>query len=76
MPTDYSPDLFGFAAVERGKIACSSEGASRRMPEGFYLVRPDRAIGSSIDFRPAFPDTRGRELIEHAVATLVGQRSC
>jgi hypothetical protein len=75
MPTDCSPALFGFAAVERRKIACSMEGASCRMPGGFYLVRPDRAIGSSSDLRPAFRDTGGRDLIEDAVATLVGQRT-
>ena len=76
MPTDCSPDLFGFAAVERRKmVPRSMKGASCRVPERFSLMQPDRAIGSSSDLRPAVRDTRARELIEHAVATLVGQRT-
>jgi len=76
MPIDCSPDLFGFAAVERRKIgARSMKGASCRVPERFSLMQPNRVIGSSSDWRPDVRNTRARELIEHAVATLVGRQT-
>jgi len=75
MPTECSPDLFDFASVEsRAVVAAFDGGAVTSDAGGLLLGATDRAIGLVGRFAGCFTDARRPELIEHAVATLVGQR--
>ena len=75
MPTECSADLFGFTAVEGREVIAAFDGGSITSDAGALLLREtDRAIGLVSRFAACFHDTRRQELIEHQVATLVGQR--
>ena len=75
MQTDCTPDLFGFAAVEGREVVAGFDGGSITSDAGGLLLgATDRAIRVVDRFAACFRDHRRPELIEHEVATLVGQR--
>jgi Transposase DDE domain group 1 len=75
MPTECSPDLFGFARVEGRAVVASFDGGAITSDAGALLLgATDRAIRLVDRFASCFRDARSPVLIEHAVRTLVGQR--
>jgi DDE family transposase len=75
MPTECSPDLFGFAPVEGREVVAAFDGGAISSDAGALLLgATDRAIGMMERFAACFHDVRRQHLIEHEVATLVGQR--
>ncbi len=75
MPTECIPDLFGFAPIEgRAVVAGFDGGRVTSDAGGLLLGATDRAINLVRRFASCFSDARSPALIEHAVATLVGQR--
>jgi hypothetical protein len=75
MPTECTPDFFGFEPVEgREVVAAFDAGAITSDAGALLLGATDRAIKMMDRFASCFHDERRSELIEHAVATLVGQR--
>jgi hypothetical protein len=75
MPTECNPDLFGFAPVEGRRVEAAFDAGLATSDAGALLLgATDRAIGLIDRFAGCFVDRRKAELIEHAVATLVGQR--
>src|ERR1700756_6037410 len=75
MPTECSADWFGFAPVEgREVVAAFDAGAITSDAGALLLGATDRAIKMMDRFASCFHDVRRRELIEHEVVTLVGQR--
>jgi hypothetical protein len=75
MPTECSADLFGFAAVEGRKVVAGFDGGAITSDAGALLLgAADRAIGLTNRLAACFHDERRQDLIEHEVATLVGQR--
>ncbi len=75
MHTECSPEQFEFARVEgRRVVAAFDGGAVTSDAGGLLLGATDRAIGLVGRLAACFRDKRKPELIEHEVATLVGQR--
>ena len=75
MPTECRPDLFGFEPVEgREVVAAFDAGAITSDAGALLLGATDRAIRMMDRFASCFHDERRADLIEHEVATLVGQR--
>ena len=75
MQTECSADLLGFARVEgRAVVAAFDGGAITSDAGGLLLGAADRAIGLIDRVAGCFTDHRCQALIEHEVATLVGQR--
>ena len=75
MLTECRPDLFGFAPVEgREVVAAFDAGAITSDAGALLLGATDRAIRMMDRFASCFHDERRADLIEHEVATLVGQR--
>ena len=75
MQTDCIPDLFGFEPVEGRPVVTAFDGGSITSDAGAMLLgATDRAIGLIDRFAACFHDARRQELIEHEVATLIGQR--
>ncbi|WP_316980346.1 IS1380 family transposase [Shumkonia mesophila] len=75
MPTECTPDLFGFAPVEGRRVEAAFDGGTMTSDAGALLLgATDRAIGLIERFAACFDDGRRAELIEHEVRTLVGQR--
>jgi Transposase DDE domain group 1 len=75
MPTECSAELFDFGTVEgRAVEAAFDAGLVTSDAGGLLLGATDRAIGMMRRFAACFHDERRPELIEHEVATLVGQR--
>jgi hypothetical protein len=75
MPTECSPDLFGFARVAGRSVVASFDGGAITSDAGALLLgATDRAIGLVDRFASCFRDARSPALIEHEVRTLVGQR--
>jgi hypothetical protein len=75
MQTECIPDLFGFARVEGREVVASFDGGAITSDAGAMLLgATDRAIGLIDRFAGCFEDGRCQALIEHEVATLVGQR--
>jgi hypothetical protein len=75
MPTECTPDFFGFPPVEGRDVIAAFDGGSITSDAGALLLKEtDRAIGMVSRFAGCFHDERRQELIEHEVATLVGQR--
>ena len=75
MQTECSADLFGFAPVEGRAVVAAFDGGKMTSDAGALLLgATDRAIGLVERFAGCFTDHRAPELIEHTVATLVGQR--
>jgi Transposase DDE domain group 1 len=75
MPTECSPNLFGFEAVEGREVAAAFDvGAVTSDAGALLLGATDSAIKMMDRFAACFHDERRRDLIEHEVVTLVGQR--
>ena len=75
MPTDCSPTPFESAPVEDRRAVASFDGGAVTSNAGALLLgATDRAIGVVRRFAACFHDARSPERVEHAVATLVGQR--
>jgi Transposase DDE domain group 1 len=75
MQTECIPDLFGFEPVGRRRVEASFDGGRMTSDGGALLLgRTARAIGLIDRFAGCFVDHRNPELIEHEIATLVGQR--
>jgi hypothetical protein len=67
--------LFGFARVEGRAVVAGFDGGRTTSDAGALLLgATDRAIRLVERFAGCFTDSRAPELIEHEVATLVGQR--
>ena len=75
MPTECSADLFGFASVEGRHVVAAFDGGAITSDGGALLLgTADRAIGLTERLAICFDDVRRQDLIEHEVATLLGQR--
>jgi len=75
MPTECSTDCDLFGAVEGRRVVADFDGGTITSDAGGLLLKAtDRAIGLIERFAVCFNDRRRPELIEHSVATLVGQR--
>jgi DDE family transposase len=75
MPTECSPKLFEFEAVERRAVVASFEGGEITSNAGALLLgQVDRGLDLMRRFAGCFSDRRDPRFVEHAVATLVGQR--
>src|SRR4030088_2868202 len=75
MRTECSGDLLGFAPVEGREVVAAFDGGPITSDAGALLLgATDRAIGMMARFAGCFHDERRAGLIEHDVATLVGQR--
>ena len=75
MPTECRPDFFGFEPVEgREVVAAFDAGAITSDAGALLLGATDRAVRMMDRFASCFHDERRADLIEHEVATLVGQR--
>jgi DDE family transposase len=75
MPTECTRDLFGFAPVEGREVVAAFDGGAISSDAGSLLLgATDRAIGMMDRFASCFHDERRADLIEHEIATLVGQR--
>ena len=75
MPTECIADLFGFEAVDGRRVEASFDGGRMTSDAGALLrARTARAIGLIDRFSGCFEDRRDPSLIEHEIATLVGQR--
>jgi len=75
MPTECSATTMLFAAVEQRRVVADFDGGAMTSDAGALLLgASDRAIGLVDRFASGFVDARRPELVEHEVATLVGQR--
>ncbi len=75
MPTECNPTLFEFAPVAGRAVVVAFDGERLRPDAGSLLLgATNGAIGLVDRFAACFTDHRCAELIEHEVATLVGQR--
>jgi Transposase DDE domain group 1 len=75
MQTDCSTTLFEFAPVEERKVVASFDGGTMTSNAGALLLgMADKAIRLVERAASCFVDRRDPALIEHSVATLVGQR--
>ena len=75
MPTECIAEQFDFGTVEGRAVEAAFDAGLVTSDAGALLLRAtDRAIGLMDRFAACFHDERRRELIEHEVVTLVGQR--
>jgi len=75
MPTQCSADLFGFAPVHGRRVEAGFDGGTITSDAGALLLgATDRVVGLVGRLAGCFVDARRRDLIEHDVATLIGQR--
>src|SRR5438876_8958048 len=75
MPTECSAELFDFGTVEGRAVEAAFDAGLVTSDAGALLLgATDRAIRMTARFAACFHDERCPELIEHDVATLVGQR--
>src|SRR5437016_10351854 len=75
MPTECIAEQFDFGTVEGRAVEAAFDAGLVTSDAGALLLRAtDRAIGMMDRFAACFHDERKPELIEHEVATLVGQR--
>jgi hypothetical protein len=75
MTKDCSTNLFGFTDVEGREVVADFDGGAITSDAGAVLHgAADRAIGLIDRFAACFYDERCQELVEHKVATLIGQR--
>src|SRR5437660_2339835 len=75
MLTECSADLFGFAPVAGREVVAVFDGGAITSDAGALLLGAgDHAIKLTKRFAACFHDTRRQHLIEHEVATLLGQR--
>jgi len=75
MPTECTAELFEFAPVAERRVVAGFDGGTITSDAGALLLgTTDRAIRLVRRFAECFADRRRPELVEHSVATLVGQR--
>jgi Transposase DDE domain group 1 len=75
MQTECSAEPLEFAPVGRREVVANFDGGAITSDAGALLLRmTDRVIGLVDRLAACFIDHRSPELIEHRVATLVGQR--
>jgi hypothetical protein len=75
MPTECTPRLFAFEAVEcKSVVACFDGGAITSNGGGLLLGQVDRGLGLVRRFAACFTDRRDPRYVEHRVEALVGQR--
>jgi len=75
MPTECTPDFFGFEPVEGREVVAAFDAGSITSDAGALLLgATDRAIKMTDRFASCFHDVRRQELIEHEVVTLIRQR--
>jgi Transposase DDE domain group 1 len=75
MPAECTPRLFEFEAVEGRAVVAGFDGGNISSNAGALLLRQvDRGIALVRRFAECFTDRRDPRMIEHTVATLVGQR--
>ena len=75
MPTECRTESFDFGKVEGRAVEAAFDGGLVTSDAGALLLRTtDRATGLIDRFAACFHDERRRNLIEHEIATLVGQR--
>jgi hypothetical protein len=75
MQTECIPDRFAFTPVEGRRVEAGFDGGAVTSNAGALLLgAADRAIRLVARLAGCFTDARRPELIEHSVATLVGQR--
>ena len=75
MLAECSADLFGFARVEGRDVVAAFDGGQMTSDAGALLLgATDRAVRLIERFSSCFTDARAAGLVEHDVATLVGQR--
>ncbi|MBV8576216.1 MAG: IS1380 family transposase [Acetobacteraceae bacterium] len=75
MATECSTQLFDFPPLERRAVVAGFDGGEVTSDAGGLLLgATDRKLGLIERFAGCFIDRRRPELIEHRVATLVGQR--
>jgi hypothetical protein len=75
MPTECTPKLFEFEAVERRSVVAGFDGGNITSNAGALLLgQVDRGLGLVRRFADCFIDRRDARYVEHQVATLVGQR--
>ena len=75
MQTECSADLFGFTSVEGRKVVTGFDGGQMTSDAGAMLLgATDKQIRLIERFAGCFTDYRDADLIEHTVASLVGQR--
>src|SRR2546425_3374099 len=75
MPTECTPDFFGFEPVEGREVVAAFDAGSITSDAGALILgATDRAIKMTDRFASCFHDVRRQELIEHEVVTLIRQR--
>ncbi len=75
MQTECSAERFDFGVVEGRRVDAAFDGGAITSDAGALLLgTTDRAIDLVARFASCFTDHRSPALIEHTVATLVGQR--
>ena len=75
MPTDCTPALFEFPAIEGRDVVASFDGGAITSDAGALLLgQTDRAIQLSERFAACFSDTCSAALVEHQLETMVMQR--
>jgi hypothetical protein len=75
MPTHCRPDSLDFGSVEGRAIVAAFDGGEITSDGGaLLLAKTNKAIGLIDRAAAAFTDRRNRDLVEHEVATMVGQR--
>src|SRR5258708_12981840 len=75
MPTECSAERFDFGVVEGRVVDAAFDAGLVTSDAGALLLgATDRAIDLVDRFAACFRDYRRQDLVEHAVATLIGQR--
>ena len=75
MPTECSTDQFDFGRVAGHKVVASFDGGTITSDAGALLLGQTNRVLRLVDrFAACFCDRRRPDLIEHSVATLIGQR--
>src|SRR5882672_3501654 len=75
MPTECTPTLFEFEAVERRAVVARFDGGDITSNAGALLLgQVDRGLGLMRRFAACFIDRRDPRFVEHGLETLVGQR--
>src|SRR3954452_11679763 len=75
MPAECSPRQFEFEGVAGRRVATAFDGGAVTSDAGALLLgAADKAIGLIERFAACFADGRSPARVEHAIATMVGQR--
>ena len=75
MPTQCNREQFGFSRVENRRVEADFGGGAMTSDAGALLLgAADRAIRLIDRFAACFRDGRSASMVEHSLATMVGQR--